>query len=123
MFDVTRVLNLIEYGDGQTAEELLPLAGDELRKFAAKRANEKADQTLQATALVHETKMINRRDGNHRSLEQCSIYASAGLSDRRVGTDCVRLRDKRFREATPDARSGSLPSRSVGHTEASCSGT
>ena len=55
MSDVTRILSAIEQGDGQAAEELLPLVYDELRKLAAaKLANEKPGQTLQATALVHE---------------------------------------------------------------------
>ena len=50
-----RILNAIEQGDGQAAEQLLPLVYDELRKLAAaKLANEKPGQTLQATALVHE---------------------------------------------------------------------
>ena len=55
MSDVTRILSAIEKGDGQAAEKLLPLVYDELRKLAAaKLANEKPGQTLQATALVHE---------------------------------------------------------------------
>jgi RNA polymerase sigma factor (TIGR02999 family) len=55
MSDVTRILNAIEQGDSQAAEDLLPLVYDELRKLAAaKLANEKPGQTLQATALVHE---------------------------------------------------------------------
>jgi RNA polymerase sigma factor (TIGR02999 family) len=55
MSDVTSILNAIEQGDGQAAEQLLPLVYDELRKLAAaKLANEKPGQTLQATALVHE---------------------------------------------------------------------
>lgn len=55
MSDVTHILNAIEQGDGQAAEDLLPLVYDELRKLAAaKLANEKPGQTLQATALVHE---------------------------------------------------------------------
>jgi RNA polymerase sigma factor (TIGR02999 family) len=55
MSDVTRILSQIEQGDGQAAERLLPLVYDELRKLAAARlANEKPGQTLQATALVHE---------------------------------------------------------------------
>jgi len=55
MSEVTRILYAIEQGDGQTAERLLPLVYDELRKLAAaKLANEKPGQTLQATALVHE---------------------------------------------------------------------
>lgn len=55
MSDVTHILGQIEGGDGQAAEKLLPLVYDELRKLAAaKLANEKPGQTLQATALVHE---------------------------------------------------------------------
>jgi len=55
MTDVTRILSAIEEGDAQAAEKLLPLVYEELRKLAAqKMANEKPDQTLQATALVHE---------------------------------------------------------------------
>ena len=53
--DVTQILSPIEQGDGQAAEQLLPLVYDELRKLAAaKMAQEKPGQTLQATALVHE---------------------------------------------------------------------
>ena len=55
MNDVTRILSAIEQGDQHAAEQLLPLVYDELRKLAAQRlAEEKAGQTLQATALVHE---------------------------------------------------------------------
>jgi plasmid stabilization system protein ParE len=54
MSDVTRILSQIEQGDPQAAEKLLPLVYDELRKLAAaKLAQEKPGQTLQATALVH----------------------------------------------------------------------
>ena len=55
MADVTHILFQIEQGDPSAAEQLLPLVYDELRKLAAARlANEKSGQTLQATALVHE---------------------------------------------------------------------
>jgi DNA-directed RNA polymerase specialized sigma24 family protein len=55
MHEVTRILNAIDAGDPQAAEQLLPLVYDELRKLAtAKLAGEKSGQTLQATALVHE---------------------------------------------------------------------
>ena len=53
--DVTLILSRIEQGEPQAAEQLLPLVYEELRKLAAaKMAQEKPDQTLQATALVHE---------------------------------------------------------------------
>src|SRR5262245_65197635 len=55
MNDVTRILLDIEQGDAKAAEQLLPLIYEELRKLAAQKlAHEKAGQTLQATALVHE---------------------------------------------------------------------
>lgn len=55
MADVTLILSRIEHGDRDAAEQLLPLVYDELRKLAAARmANEKPGQTLQATALVHD---------------------------------------------------------------------
>lgn len=55
MPEVTRILERIQEGDPQAAEQLLPLVYEELRKLAAhKLAQEKPGQTLQATALVHE---------------------------------------------------------------------
>jgi len=55
MSDVTHILSAIEKGDPKAAEQLLPLVYDELRKLAAARlGDERAGQTLQPTALVHE---------------------------------------------------------------------
>jgi RNA polymerase sigma factor (TIGR02999 family) len=55
MSEVTLILSAIEQGDPHAAEQLLPLVYDELRKLAAaKLAQEKPGQTLEATALVHE---------------------------------------------------------------------
>lgn len=55
MSEVTQILAAIERGEPTAAGQLLPLVYDELRKLAAARlAQEKPGQTLQATALVHE---------------------------------------------------------------------
>jgi RNA polymerase sigma factor (TIGR02999 family) len=55
MSEVTHILSAIDEGDLHAAEQLLPLVYDELRKLAAaKLAQEKPGQTLQATALVQE---------------------------------------------------------------------
>ena len=55
MSEVTRLLDAVERGEPQAAEELLPLVYEELRRLAAARmANEVPGQTLQPTALVHE---------------------------------------------------------------------
>ena len=55
MNEVTQLLEAIERGDAKSADELLPLVYEELRKLAAsKMAREAPGQTLQPTALVHE---------------------------------------------------------------------
>jgi RNA polymerase sigma factor (TIGR02999 family) len=66
MADVTRILSQIESDDPAAAEQLLPLVYDELRKLAAARlAQEKPGQTLQATALVHDAylRLVGRESG------------------------------------------------------------
>ncbi len=53
--DVSLQLRAIAGGDRQAAEKLLPLVYEELRSLArARMHHERADHTLQATALVHE---------------------------------------------------------------------
>jgi RNA polymerase sigma factor (sigma-70 family) len=72
MSDVTRILSQIEEGDPVAAERLLPLVYDELRKLAAaKLAQEKPGQTLQATALVHEAylRLVGGHDKEPRTEE------------------------------------------------------
>jgi hypothetical protein len=55
MNEVTRILSEIEPGDPSVAERLLPLLYDELRMMAAAMmSQERADHTLNATAVVHE---------------------------------------------------------------------
>ena len=55
MNDVSQILDRIENGDVLATEQLLPLVYKELRQLArAQLGKERAGQTLQATALVHE---------------------------------------------------------------------
>ena len=55
MTGVTQILRRVSTGDPAAAGELLPLVYDELRKLAAIRlSQERAGQTLQPTALVHD---------------------------------------------------------------------
>ena len=64
MSGVTRILSAIEQGDPHAASQLLPLVYDELRQLAAARtANERPGQTLEATALIHEAclRLVARR--------------------------------------------------------------
>jgi RNA polymerase sigma-70 factor (ECF subfamily) len=53
--DVTVLLAEVTKGDQQAASKLIPLVYDELRRLAGRyMRRERADHTLQATALVHE---------------------------------------------------------------------
>jgi RNA polymerase sigma factor (TIGR02999 family) len=53
--DVTRILDRVQQGEANAAEELLPLVYEELRRLASHQLSKMAPgQTLQATALVHE---------------------------------------------------------------------
>jgi RNA polymerase sigma factor (TIGR02999 family) len=55
MLDVTAILTTAEQGDPNAPDELLQLVYAELRHLAARKlANETPNQTLDATALVHE---------------------------------------------------------------------
>jgi RNA polymerase sigma factor (TIGR02999 family) len=55
MSEVSQIISEIEKGDLTAADRLLPLVYESLRQLAAaKLANEKPGQTLQATSLVHE---------------------------------------------------------------------
>ena len=86
MCDVTRILGKIEAGDPSAAEQLLPLVYEELRKLAAaKMAQEKPDQTLQATALVHEA-YIRLVDVEKRSTGTVAghFFAAAAEAMRRI---------------------------------------
>jgi len=72
MTAITRILLQMEAGDPSAAEQLLPLVYDELRHLAAARlAQEKPGQTLQATALVHEAylRLVGNQEPGTRSQE------------------------------------------------------
>src|SRR5262245_28259104 len=92
MADVTHILNAIEQGDPQAAAELLPLVYEETRKLAAARlAEEKPGQTLQATALVHEAYLrLVGPDGDSRWSSRGHFFAAAAEAMRRILVDNAR---------------------------------
>ena len=62
--DITQILQDWNAGDASAPERLMPLVYSELRSLGAHYLrNERADHTLQATALVHEAyvKMVNQK--------------------------------------------------------------
>jgi RNA polymerase sigma factor (TIGR02999 family) len=95
MNEVTRILSAIEHGEPHAAEQLLPLVYDKLRRLAAARlAQEKPGQTLDATALVHEAYLrlvgdeaANGWDGRGH------FFAAAATAMRRILVE--RARKKR----------------------------
>src|SRR5210317_1782751 len=86
MNDVTQILSQIEDGDPSAAELLLPLVYDELRKLAAaKLAQEKPGQTLQATALVHDAyiRLVDVEKTQHWD-SRGHFFAAAAEAMRRI---------------------------------------
>ncbi|MBN2313163.1 MAG: sigma-70 family RNA polymerase sigma factor [Sedimentisphaerales bacterium] len=91
MTDVTRILNAIEQGDGESTAKLLPLVYDELRLLAAqKMAREQSGQTLQATALVHEAyiRLVGSEEGNWKN--KGHFFKAAAEAMRRILIDNAR---------------------------------
>jgi RNA polymerase sigma factor (TIGR02999 family) len=90
--DVTLILSRIEQGDGHAAEELLPLVYEELRKLAAaKMAQERPGQTLQATALVHAAYIrLVDDDKAKRWDSRGHFFAAAAEAMRRILVDQAR---------------------------------
>jgi RNA polymerase sigma factor (TIGR02999 family) len=93
MTDVTRILSAIEAGDSHAAEQLLPLVYDELRKLAtARMAEERADHTLQPTALVHEAylRLVEGAARNATWDSRGHFFAAAAEAMRRILIDQAR---------------------------------
>ena len=89
MNEVTRILSAIEQGDPHAAEQLLPLVYDELRRLAAGQlAREKAGQTLEATALVHEAYL--RLVGDQQFANRRHFFAAAAQAMRRILIESAR---------------------------------
>jgi RNA polymerase sigma factor (TIGR02999 family) len=96
MSDVTRILNDIEAGDAQAANQLLPLVYDEMRKLAAAQmAREQPGQTLDATALVHEAWMRLADDQQFENRRH--FFAAAAEAMRRILVDRARHKQSRKR--------------------------
>jgi RNA polymerase sigma factor (TIGR02999 family) len=92
MSEVTHILSAIKQGDPHAAEQLLPLVYDELRKLAAARlAQERPGQTLDATALVHEAylRLVDVEQAQHWN--SCGhFFAAAAEAMRRILVEQAR---------------------------------
>lgn len=95
MTEVTRIMQQIEAGDPQAADQLLPLVYQELKLLAAARLrNEQPGQTLQATELVHEAWL--RLVDNGEDFQWNSrghFFGAAAQAMRRILVDRARARN------------------------------
>src|SRR5215468_8273719 len=83
MSDITQLLSAIDASDPKAADQLLPLVYGELRKLAVVRmANEKAGQTLQPTALVHEAWLKIAGDGHQHFANRRHFFKAADMAIR-----------------------------------------
>src|SRR5689334_14667971 len=93
MNDVTLILSALEHGDPTAADKLLPLVYDELRKLAAVHLNREAtEQTLQATALVHEAyvRLVGNGPDAQRWDNRGHFFVAAAESMRRILVENAR---------------------------------
>jgi RNA polymerase sigma factor (TIGR02999 family) len=92
MSEVTRILEAVEKGDRQAANELLPLVYDELRRLASVQlAHEKPGQTFQPTALVHEAYLQLVGPSNVGGFESSRhFFGAAAEAMRRILVDQAR---------------------------------
>ena len=98
MTDVTRILNAIEHGNPQAADELLPLIYEELRILATQKlSHEVPGQTLQATALVHEAyiRLVGKDDRNWDN--RGHFFTAAAEAMRRILIDIARRKKSQRR--------------------------
>lgn len=91
MSDFTGILQAATERDPQSAEKLLPLIYEELRRVAAaKIARQPAGQTLQATALVHEAFLKLFADPARTWQDRRHFFAAASEAMRHILVDRAR---------------------------------
>jgi RNA polymerase sigma factor (TIGR02999 family) len=96
---VTRLSNDASAGDRQAAAELLPLVYEQLRRLARRHmSEERPDQTLQATALVHEAyiRVAGAADGG-MFRGRWHFFAAAAEAMRRILVEHARFRGRQKR--------------------------
>jgi RNA polymerase sigma factor (TIGR02999 family) len=92
--EVTALLVNWSNGDQHALEELMPLVYGELRRLAnAHLRRERAEHTLQSTALVHEAflRLVDQRDVHWKS--RAHFYGIAARMIRRILVDHARAQN------------------------------
>jgi RNA polymerase sigma factor (TIGR02999 family) len=90
---VTRLLDAAANGEAKASDALLPLVYDELRKLAVHRmTSERADHTLQATALVHEAYLRLVGDRDIQWANRAHFFHAAAEAMRRILIEHARTK-------------------------------
>ena len=92
--DVTALIGDWSRGNRAALNQLLPLIYAELRRVAARQLrNERADHTLQPTALVHEVyiRLVDQRQGDWQN--RAHFFGVAAQVMRRILVDHARRHD------------------------------
>ncbi len=96
--DVTQLLQAWSQGDAKALEELIPLVYDELHRLAERHlAHERADHTLQPTAVVHEAylRLVDQKRVTWKN--RGHFFAVAAQAMRRLLVDHARARGREKR--------------------------
>jgi len=91
--DLTQLLHDIDHDDKDALNRILPVVYDELRVLARSiLRGERADHTLQCTALVHEAylRLVDQRKTDWKS--RAHFFALASMAIRRILVDHARRR-------------------------------
>lgn len=98
--EITQLLRRLDSGDTKVLNDVMPLVYDELKKVArAHLRREAAHNSLQPTALVHET-FLKMAAGQHPSYENRSHFLGiASRLMRQVLVDAARARSAGKRDA------------------------
>ncbi len=112
---LTQLLRRASAGEAAAADAALPLVYRELNRIArARMAGERADHTLQATALVHETWLKLVGMGSCDWPDRAAFYQAAATAMRRILVDHARARGRKKRgggAAREPVTVGGLPAR------------
>lgn len=116
--DVTRLLEEIEQGRPNAADELLPVLYDELKRLARARvARERDPRTPEPTSLVHQAYLRLVGDGDARWANRAHFFAAASEAMRRILVESARgrlrlKRGGRDRQVTLNEREVPIEARS-----------
>jgi RNA polymerase sigma factor (TIGR02999 family) len=94
MSEVTELIEAMEKGDANASARLLPLVYQELRRLARSHmAGERADHTLQPTALVHEAYLRLIGDTTPKWEGRGHFFGAAAEAMRRILVDHARTKN------------------------------